>query len=100
MVLLGWIVRIVLLLLIVRGLVRLLAGFFEGLRGMPPSQPAARGASRGGRQAVPLVKDPVCGTYVVSDRALTAAAGGTTHYFCSEDCRRRFEQSRKASRTA
>jgi len=36
---------------------------------------------------VPLVRDPVCGTYVVRARALTMGAGAETMYFCSEKCR-------------
>lgn len=36
-----------------------------------------------------LVKDPVCGTYVVRSRAVTRAGGGEVRYFCSEECARR-----------
>ena len=45
-----------------------------------------------------LVKDPVCGTYIVPGRALTTVAQGTTHYFCSEECRRAFERDTAFSR--
>jgi len=33
------------------------------------------------------VRDPVCGTYIVRARALTAGTGDQTRYFCSEKCR-------------
>ena len=36
-----------------------------------------------------MVKDEVCGTYVPRDEALTEVRGGVTHYFCSEECRRK-----------
>jgi YHS domain-containing protein len=35
-----------------------------------------------------MVKDPVCGTYVVQGRALTAVRGGQTAWFCSSECQR------------
>jgi YHS domain-containing protein len=41
--------------------------------------------------AVKLVRDPVCGTFVAPRAALSVSAGGTTHYFCSEACRSRFQ---------
>ena len=37
-----------------------------------------------------LVKDPVCGTYVVRSRAVSRAAAEPPPYFCSTDCARRF----------
>ena len=48
------------------------------------------GESRGGRPAVKLVRDPVCGTFVPPRTALSATSGGTTHYFCSDACRAKF----------
>lgn len=75
----------ILLLLIARAFWRLMDGIIE----------AAGGTSRkrtgpGASAAVKLVRDPVCGTYVTPRGALSTTAGGTTHYFCSEDCRRKF----------
>ena len=66
-----------------RAIWRLLNGIVEGVassdrRGGPP----ARG--------VAMVRDPVCGTFVVPSRALTASDGDHVQYFCSEECRRRF----------
>lgn len=44
-----------------------------------------------------LVKDPVCGTYVVRSRAIRDEAGGRSVYFCSQRCATRFtEQERSA----
>ena len=56
---------------------------------------AARGASGGGggrAPAVKLVKDPVCGTFVAPRNALSLTSGGSTYYFCSEDCRAKYQQ--------
>ncbi len=42
-----------------------------------------------------LVQDPVCGTYCPKREALTYRKGGTTYYFCSEECRRKFKKGKK-----
>jgi YHS domain-containing protein len=39
---------------------------------------------------VKLVRDPVCGTFVAPGTALSLSAGGTTHYFCSDECRSKY----------
>jgi YHS domain-containing protein len=41
-------------------------------------------------QADELVKDPVCGTYIVRSRAVSQAATEGSRYFCSAECARRF----------
>ena len=41
---------------------------------------------------VKLVRDPVCGTFVAPGTARSLAAGGTTHYFCSDTCRESFRK--------
>ncbi len=37
-----------------------------------------------------MVKDPICGIYVLARDAKTLRTGGQTFYFCSEECRKRF----------
>jgi YHS domain-containing protein len=37
-----------------------------------------------------LVKDPVCGTYIVRSRAVSRIADEGPRYFCSAECARRF----------
>lgn len=39
-----------------------------------------------------LQKDPVCGTFVPEQGAVKLVAGGETHYFCSEECMRKFRE--------
>jgi YHS domain-containing protein len=39
-------------------------------------------------ESVKLVRDPVCGVFVVPAKALTAGSGESTKYFCSEKCRK------------
>ena len=71
----------ILIVLITRSLSRLLHGVLEGAGYRRDDLPP---------QSVGLVRDPVCGVYVVPGRALTAGTGSATQYFCSEDCRRKW----------
>jgi len=70
-----------LLFLFLRSVVR---SFFTGSRRSPtrnaPSPPAPV------RPGGALHKDPVCGTYVSSDSAVTLTLNGETLYFCSREC--------------
>jgi YHS domain-containing protein len=80
----GWVLRVLVLLVILWAVWRLVRGVLEGA-GM---------LSSGSRQApsVKLVRDPVCGVFVAPSTALAAHAGGETAYFCSEKCRREWEK--------
>ena len=40
-----------------------------------------------------MVKDPVCGTYVEKDSAITVRNGDQTLYFCSYECRTKYIES-------
>src|SRR5258707_11226084 len=40
-----------------------------------------------------LVRDPVCGMHMAQELALPATANGETQYFCSEECRMKFEST-------
>ena len=42
-----------------------------------------------------LVQDPVCKTFIPRREALKAERGGTSHFFCSEGCLKRFLSSDK-----
>jgi YHS domain-containing protein len=71
---------VILFLFVARALRGLWGGILEGL-----NQPATRGGvpSRG----VPMVRDPVCGTFVVPERAVSLSVGRDIVYFCSVACR-------------
>jgi YHS domain-containing protein len=73
------IIWLALLLIIGRLLWRFMYALFEGA-GMLKEH-------RGDPAAVKLVRDPVCGVFVVPGKALTAGSGSSTQYFCSEKCR-------------
>lgn len=75
-------VRVLLLLLLAyiafRVLWRVLTGVFEGMGYQRPG---------GQSPSVGLVRDPVCGTFILPSKALTSGTGSNTRYFCSEKCR-------------
>jgi hypothetical protein len=77
----GWIIRLLLAFFILRAISRLLWGIADGMRPTRRDPPAA----------VPLVRDPVCGTFVVPSRAVTTGSGAQARFFCSENCRRAYE---------
>ncbi len=76
----------ILLLLIARAFWRLMDGIIEAAGG-------TRRTPRKADAAVSLVRDPVCGTHIAPAAAVTLAANGATHYFCSDACRERFRKS-------
>ena len=78
---LGLLLKLVLLIIILRALSRLVSGIMDGMRTPRDKSPSA----------VPLARDPVCGTFVVPSRALSGGAGGDIRFFCSEKCRRAYE---------
>ena len=79
--------RVVLLFILAAVLVRAAGRFLGGLMqgsagpGAPPRRPGSADV------AVKMAKDPVCGTFVVPGKALSASSGGDTVWFCSEACR-------------
>jgi YHS domain-containing protein len=80
-----WLIRLILILLllmlVIRAVWRLVGGIVEGAS-------ARRGVPQRGTR---MVRDPVCGTFVVQSRALTATAGGETAWFCSNECLTRWK---------
>jgi YHS domain-containing protein len=73
-----------LVLFFLRFVWRLMGGVIQGAT----TTSSARDA--GQQPAVRMVRDPVCGTYVVPGKALELARGRETIYFCSDKCRDEF----------
>jgi len=71
-----------LVLLALRALGKLLAGMIAGAspeQGRPGGPP---------ERGVQMVRDPVCGTFLPPDAAVSVTErGGAVRYFCSEKCR-------------
>ena len=79
--------RLILVWFIARGVMRLVRGIAQGMQTPAAPRPP---------KAVPLVRDPVCGTYVVPSAALSAGTGAQTKFFCSENCRRAYGRPSEA----
>jgi len=84
-----FVIYLALLILLTRALSRLWGGFMEGLTGQPRRrsrvpQPSAP------QQGVQMVRDPICGTYVVPDRAVVLSDGSRRVFFCSTNCRDKY----------
>jgi YHS domain-containing protein len=80
-----------LLLLVFRALGRFIRAIGEGADSREPQRrtPGRSGTPAKGEL---MVRDPVCGTFVVQARALTARdRNGAVQHFCSDKCRQAFE---------
>ena len=76
-----------LLLVVAWAFWRLVDGVIETFGGTTSSRAQKR------RRAAPvkLVRDPVCGTWVSPNNSRFVQVGDATHYFCSDDCRQKFQ---------
>jgi YHS domain-containing protein len=78
---LRFILLTILFILVARAFWKLMDGVMAAARGRGEGTPPLK-----------LVRDPVCGTFVAPRSALSLTSGGSTHYFCSEECRRQFQR--------
>jgi uncharacterized protein len=72
---------------------RLVDGVVEGFTDRAP-----RGAVP--QRGVQMVRDPVCGTYVLPDRAFAVSDGPRQVFFCSSRCRDQYRARSVEGRTA
>jgi hypothetical protein len=82
---------LILCVIIARAFWNMVDGLIEGMTGRP------RGGSRVPQQGVQMVRDPVCGTFVLPASAVPlgvrSAAGRTQPFFCSTTCRDKYRSS-------
>ena len=83
--------RVIVVSLILTVLLRLISStysaFMAGLRGSGDDVHRPRRPGPSAPRAVQMVRDPVCGTFVVPERAVSIADGHARVYFCSDSCR-------------
>jgi YHS domain-containing protein len=77
----------VLIILLTRALNRLWGGIREGMGMRRPGGPQVP------QRGVQMVRDPVCGMFVVPSSALRLGDGGSSVYFCSPECRDKYRQT-------
>lgn len=75
-----------LLLVVWRAIRTLMAGIVQGASAPPPPPP---GPPERGEL---MVRDPVCGTFVLPSRSVSARDRGGVHHFCSDRCRQAYEK--------
>jgi YHS domain-containing protein len=75
-----WILLLVLIWLVARSIRRIIFAIGEGIHGIE-SKPTT----------MPLVRDPVCGTFVAPATAPSFGTGAQMRFFCSENCRRIYQ---------
>jgi YHS domain-containing protein len=83
MMLTRFVLFLVLAIFVARAFWRLVDGIVEGARGGPQRNSVPQ-------RGVSMVRDPVCGTFVVPDHAITIVDGRTSVSFCSEACRDKY----------
>ena len=84
---------LILFLVAVRAVWRLVGGMMAGMKvGPAAGQQGSRGSpgSQPPPSAVQMARDPVCGTFVVPDRAPSLSIGHERVYFCSDACRDKY----------
>ena len=74
---------LVLSIVVTRAFWRVVGGIIEGLQGQTRGPNVAQ-------RGVQMVRDPVCGTFLLPGNALTLVEGSTRMYFCSEACRDKY----------
>ena len=75
-----------LLLVVWRALRSLLSGIVQGASAPPP--PPASPPEKGEL----MVRDPVCGTFVLPSRSVSMRDRSGTHHFCSDRCRQAYQE--------
>lgn len=82
----------ILLTLLFRALTRLWAGIVRELEAGPDSRTRPqRAGAHVAQRGVQMARDPVCGTFVVPERAVALSTAGSERlFFCSTDCRDKY----------
>ena len=84
----------ILLTFLLRAVSRLWAGIVRGIQG-GSGPTTARTRAKTGQHSVQMSRDPVCGTFVVPERAVAVSGtNGERFYFCSAACRDQFTAAR------
>jgi YHS domain-containing protein len=92
-VLLRLILFIIFAIVVARAFWRLVDGVVDGISGRPRARTSVQSTG------VAMVRDPICGTFVLPDPLRMITDGRTQVFFCSNACREKYRASTKA-RTA
>jgi len=87
-----YLIGFMLIMSVIRSVLGIIGKAFNGLSTTSTPQAGASG-SRSPSNPPPvgeLKKDPVCGTFISTATAFQKASQGQTYYFCSTECRDKF----------
>ena len=90
----GVLLDFILLLVLSRAFWKLVGGVMSGMQTQQRAE-RPRNAPSG---SVHMERDPVCGTFVVPERAVTLSTGREHVYFCSPACRDKYRASPQSVR--
>ena len=77
-------------LFVARAFWRLVEGVARGAMGEGAAPPQSRRRGPAAPSAVKMTQCPVCGTYVVPEKAIAGVSKGKVVHFCSDACRATF----------
>lgn len=80
----------ILLSILLRSVSQLWRGIIRGMQGDTRYVDPGRGSTTAPQRSVQMSRDPVCGTFVVPERAVALSVGAKRLYFCSTDCRDKY----------
>ena len=86
----------ILLSFLLRSASRLWKGIVRGMQGEQSPGDSARRGARSPQLSVQMERDPICGTFVVPDRAVALSTGRERLYFCSTECRDKYRANPEA----
>ena len=86
----------ILLTILLRSVSRLWQGIVRGMQGDARYVDPSRGNAASPQRSVQMARDPICGTFVVPERAVALITGSERLYFCSTDCRDKYRADPQA----
>jgi len=87
---LGVVLDVIFTVVAIRAIWKLLQGVMIGMSGDTGSRRSPGPTPGPPAHGVQMVRDPICGTYVVPERAVSIRDGRQAVYFCSEACRDKY----------
>jgi hypothetical protein len=83
--LLRLILFLILGIIVARAFWRLVDGIVAGVSGRPQGS-----SNKVPQHGVQMVRDPICGTFLLPERAVMLSDGRTRVFFCSDACRDKY----------
>jgi YHS domain-containing protein len=89
----GRLIRFIFWVLIVSWVVKLVGRMLSGGHRQEAARDPRPADADEGVSGKRLVRDPICGMHMAQELALPVTANGETQYFCSPECRAKYESS-------